>query len=239
MSAALAYSDKSVVSHYNDAIVIDGDLSEWDLSSAAVLSEPGQLLRDANQWENGDDLTASLSLAWDDTHIYLALSVLDDTPFMYREGFPPDWADTLVLHFATNPASDPNRTEYEASDFRISLIIDDYYWNTGIDRDMLTDTKGIDTVGDAGDEQVLDGYECAAVQIKTGYVFEAKIPFADFSNDQIPLLVPADGVTIGFDMSMFDLDFPCPGVATARMGWTATLASDTNPSAWGTLTFAK
>ena len=41
---------------------------------------------------------------------------------------------------------------------------------------MVADKKGIDTKGDAGDEQVLAGYEYDVKEFKGGYVFEAKIP---------------------------------------------------------------
>ena len=38
---------------------------------------------------------------------------------------------------------------------------------------------------------------------------------------------------------MFDLDFPCPGVATVRMQWAGTDTVDTDPSQWGSLTFCE
>ena len=38
---------------------------------------------------------------------------------------------------------------------------------------------------------------------------------------------------------MFDLDFPCPGVATVRMQASGSEEVDVNPSLWGTLTFVE
>ena len=119
------------------------------------------------------------------------------------------------------------------------MIIDDYLFNTVLDRDMVADKRGIETRGDYGDEQVLEGYECAVAETEGGYVFEAKIPLSNFSNERLPLLVPDDGMVIGFCISIFDLDFPCPGVATARMVWTRSADVDTRPSAWGSLIFKK
>ncbi|NLU42993.1 MAG: hypothetical protein GXX08_12425 [Firmicutes bacterium] len=236
--ACSAYSDYTVTCWRAPQVVaIDADLSEWNTSSAVVLNSESQLVRDANQWTDPLDLSAEVFLMWDADNLYLAAVVRDDTPFMYREGFPPDWADSIVLFFSTDPEADPNRSSYDSTDFRLTLIIDDYLFNTGLDREMVADKRGIETRGDAGDEQILDGYEYAIAEIDGGYIFEAKIPLSNFSNDQIPVLVPADGVEIGFDLSMFDLDFPCPGIATARMAWTGSAEADSDPSKWGRLIF--
>lgn len=72
-------------------------------------------------------------------------------------------------------------------------------------------------MGEDGDEQVLEGFECAVQEIEGGYTFECVIPWSNFSNENLPVLVPAAGMSIGFETGMFDLDFPCPGVATVRM----------------------
>lgn len=218
---------------------IDGSLAEWNTSSPAVLNVIEQVVRDPGQWTGPEDMSLDLYLMWDTENLYLAAKIMDDTPFMYREGFPPDMADSLVLFLSTDPAADTLRTEYTANDFRLTMVIDDYYYNTGIDRDMITDNKGFESVGADGDEQVLEGYECAIQEIEGGYTFEAKIPFANFSNENIAALTPEDGMTIAVDFGMFDLDFPCPGVATVRLQWCANADADVNPSLWGALSFCE
>ena len=219
-------------------ITIDGALDEWNLEEKAVLKEEEQLIRDPGQREDENDFSLDFYVMWDEENIYLAATILDDTPFMYREGFPPDMADTLVLLICTDPNADPERTEYVAEDFRVSMVIDDYYWNTGIDRDMIEDDKGFETIGEDGDEQVLEGYEAAVQEIEGGYTLEIKIPWENFSNENIPALVPEAGMVVSFDVGMFDLDFPCPGVATARIEWAGPSQDvDEDPSLWGTLTF--
>jgi hypothetical protein len=237
---ALAYSEQKVTAYKaTSAITIDGDLGEWNTTAPAVINQDVQVIRDKGQWTGTEDNSAEIYLMWDEENLYLAAKVMDDTPFMYREGFPPDLADSLVLFLSTNPDADPNRTEYEATDFRLTMVIDDYYFNTGIDRDMIADNKGYDTKGSDGDQQVLDGYECIDKEIEGGYIFESKIPLSNFANAQLPVLVPQAGMTVGLELSMFDLDFPCPGVATARIGWSANADIDTNPSQWGSVTFAE
>lgn len=237
---ALAYSGHEIVCHrLKGEFIADGELTEWSLTSAAVMDDEAQVVRDKGQWTGKDDISASVYMMWDEENLYLAAQVRDDTPFMYREGFPPDLADALVLFLNTDPSADPERSEYLPGDFRLTMVIDDYYFNTGIDRDMLSDNGGFETVGDEGDEQVLEGYECAVKETEGGYVFEAKLPLKNFSSDSIPVLVPVEQMTVGVEFSMFDLDFPCPGVATARIAWSGSALVDENPSVWGTMTFAE
>lgn len=235
---AEAYADLETTAWRVPAqITIDADLGEWNTSTPLVLDRAEQLVRDANQWTGTDDLSAKMYFMWDQDNLYLAGEVQDDTPFMYREGFPPDMADAMVLFFSTNPAADPARVKYEATDFRLVMIIDDYYFNTGLDRDMVENTCGLETKGDDGDDQILDGYEYAVKEIVGGYIYEAVIPWSNFANEQIPVLSPEAGMAIGFDFAMYDLDFPCPGVATVSMSWTGSTEGDTNPSTWGRLLF--
>ena len=241
MLAGCANAENAISAFKAQEITIDGDLSEWNLSSPAVIDAESQVVRDLGQWieKGAADCGLNVYVMWDEENLYLAASVTDDTPFMYREGFPPDMADALVLFLSTDPAADPTRTAYAANDFRLTMIIDDYYYNTGIDRDMVADNKGFESVGADGDEQVLDGYEACIAEIDGGYTFECVIPWKNFSNDQIAALAPEAGMTLKVEFGMFDLDFPCPGVATVRMQWSGTDTVDTDPSVWGKMTLCE
>ena len=238
----IAYAGSNTISAYKAAgLTIDGDLSDWNTSSPAVLNEEAQVVRDLGQWiELGAaDCSVEAYMMWDEQNLYLAAKIMDDTPFMYREGFPPDMADSLVLFLSTDPAADPARTAYAANDFRLTMIIDDYYYNTGIDREMVADQKGFESAGADGDAQVLEGYEACIQEIEGGYTFECVIPWSNFANDQIAVLAPQAGMTLGVDFGMFDLDFPCPGVATVRMQWAGTDTVDVDPSQWGSVTLCE
>lgn len=235
---ALAYGDLQIAAwKAPDDITIDAYLGDWNTSFPIVLNHADQLVRDANQWTGPEDLSARVYVMWDLANLYLAAEIQDDTPFMYREGFPPDMADAIVLYFSTDAEADPHRASYDATDFRLTMIIDDYLFNTGLDRDMVGNACGLETRGDGGDEQILDGYEYAVREVNGGYIYEARIPWANFANDQIPVLVPEAGMVIGFDLAMYDLDFPCPGVATVSMVWTGSDEGSTSPSTWGSLVF--
>ncbi|HBN97100.1 MAG TPA: hypothetical protein DDZ66_12450, partial [Firmicutes bacterium] len=88
---AEAYTDLEITAWKAPAhISIDADLGEWNTSTPLVLDHAEQLVRDSNQWTGTDDLSAKMYFMWDQENLYLAGEVQDDTPFMYREGFPPD-----------------------------------------------------------------------------------------------------------------------------------------------------
>mgnify|MGYP004637212007 CR=1 FL=1 len=156
--------------------------------------------------------------------------------------------DPLTTNLAV---ADPERTEYTATDWRIVQSAygykGEYEFFNYIDRDMIADTQGWDTQGEYGDEVVFDDYEAAIASIDGGIVWESKIPLHNLSNKSIAQLVPAAGMTIGFDFSILDVDLPCPGIHSLRMQYSSELdgrdrkpemhAVDTNPSLWATLTF--
>lgn len=238
--SAFAYSDTAALCYKApETVIIDGDLSEWNVSSPVTANTETQVVRDVGQWTGPEDCSFEVYMMWDENNLYLAATILDDTPFMYREGFPPDMADSLVIFFSTDANVDTDRTEYTAYDFRLTQIIDDYDYCNGIDRNMIADPLGFETMGEDGDMQVLEGFECAIAEIDGGYTYESVIPLPNFSNENIAQLVPQTGMSIGFELGMFDLDFPCPGVATVRIQACGSEDADTNPSLWGTLTFTK
>ena len=91
-----------------------------------------------------------------------------------------------------------------------------------------------------GGENVLEGYEVAATPTETGFIFEAVIPWVNFSNDEISVFVPKDQDTVNFNFAITDISYPCPGTEyIPQMAWTGTLDINTNPSLWGRMTFAE
>ena len=89
---ALAYTDNNIIAHRAPGdVTIDGNLGEWNTESAAVMNTAEQVVRDVGQWTDESDLSVQAYLMWDEENLYLGATILDDTPFMYREGFPPIW----------------------------------------------------------------------------------------------------------------------------------------------------
>ena len=201
--AALAYSDANLEAPRAKNVVIDGDLSEWDTSRCLRIDSEKQIVDQIEHWDGEADCSMEIYAMWDEENLYIAAKVWDDTPFVYREGFPLDELDAIILFFSTNPNADPNRTAYEATDWRIVQSTDEYDFFNYIDRDMIADNLGWETQGEYGDELVFDDYEAVTVRDKEmgGYIIESKIPLHKLSNDKIAQLVPAAGTTGGFDFS--------------------------------------
>ena len=238
-ASALAYSDKNLEAPKAKDVIIDGDLSEWDTSKSLKIDSLNQIIDQIEHWDGEADCSMEAYAMWDEDNLYIAMKILDDTPLVYREGFPLDELDAVIFFLST------------ATDWRIVQSAygykGEYEFFNYIDRDMIADTQGWDTQGEYGDEVVFDDYEAAIASIEGGIVWESKIPLHNLSNKNIAQLVPQAGMTIGFDFSILDVDLPCPGIHSLRMQYSSELdgrdrkpemhAVDTNPSLWATLTF--
>lgn len=250
-TSALAYADKNLEAPKAGEVVIDGALDEWDTARMLKIDSQGQIIDQIEHWDGEADCSMEVYAMWDEENLYLAMKILDDTPLVYREGFPLDELDAVIFFLSTDPNADPARTEYTVTDWRIVQSAygykDEYEFFNYIDRDMIADTKGWDTQGEYGDEVVFDDYEAAIATIEGGIVWESKIPLHNLANENIAQLKPEAGMTIGFDFSVLDVDLPCPGIHSLRMQYSSELdgrdrkpemhAVDTNPSLWATLTF--
>ena len=221
-------------------IVVDGILDEWDLTSPIVIKNPEQVIRDVNYWKGELDLSCTVYVMWDATNLYLAVEVNEDTPFGAIEMLALDGEDNFKLYISTDPTADPDRQTYVTNDFLLYLIVDNSYWDSAFDRSMVAKdllqrftTRGMD-----GGEDVLVGYEKAAVLSVTGFTYEAVIPWANFSNARIPVYTPAVGDSISFNFAITDIDYPCPGTEyIPQMAWTGDQSINYNPSTWGILVF--
>ena len=262
MGVAVA-EQAAATAHKAADFVIDGNLGEWNLNDPLVLDGGAvvtldaayaawnngdaeynsQLVRDEHFWNGPDDLSAKVYVAWDEEWLYIGADVTEDSIFGAIEMLPMDGMDNFQLYLSTNPADDPARTAYAANDFKVFLIIDGEYWDTAIDRSMVPkdNRKRFITQGMDGGENVLAaGYEVAAAQTTTGFIYEARIAWANFANNEIAQYTPVVGDTINFNFLITDISYPCPGTEyIPQMAWTGTVAIDTNPSQWGRLTFAE
>lgn len=217
---------------------IDGDLSEWNTSSPLILKDEAQLIRHGHAWKGPNDLSAEIYVMWDEENLYIAADIIEDTVFGAIAMLPIDGNDNIALYFSTDPAADPERTEYAATDWRVIMVMDNLYWDTGIDRSMVKDKKMFWSQGMDGGESVLKGYQAAAKETALGFTFEAKIPWNNFTNSSIPLYTPTVGDRISFNVVVTDIDYPCPGTEyVPQIAWTGDGSLMHDPSVWGILGF--
>lgn len=231
-----------ITAYKAEAVTIDGNLDEWKLDSPAVVKNAEQIIRDAVFWQGESDCSANFYLAWDETNLYMAAEVTEDTPLGAIEMLPIDAEDNLKLFISTDPAADPARTEYGMNDFLVYFVMNEGYWDTAIDRSMVPKesrgrfvSKGMD-----GGESVLEGYECAVSMTTTGFNWEAVIPWTCFSNENIPVYAPKAGDVLSCNFAITDISYPCPGTEyIPQMAWNGTQNINTNPGEWGSVTLAE
>ncbi|MBO4884158.1 MAG: hypothetical protein J5602_02485, partial [Clostridia bacterium] len=118
-TSALAYSDKNLEAPKAKDVVIDGDLSEWDTDKCLRIDSLNQIIDQIEHWDGEADCSMEVYAMWDEENLYIAMKILDDTPLVYREGFPLDELDAVIFFLSTDPSADPARTEYTATDWRI------------------------------------------------------------------------------------------------------------------------
>lgn len=223
-------------------ITVDGHLDEWNLESPIIVDDASQVIRDLSFWQGATDCSSKTYVMWDETNLYLAIDVMEDSPFGAIEMLPLDGEDNFKIYISTDPTADPNRTAYGTNDFLLYLIPDNQYWDSAFDRSMVEKDvrERFASVGMDGGQDVLEGYEKAAVKSTTGFIYEAVIPWVNFSNAKIPVYSPKAGDEIKFNFVITDISYPCPGTEyIPQMAWTGDMNINTNPSLWGTLVFAE
>ena len=118
--------------------------------------------------------------------------------------------------------------------------MDSQNWYTAIDRSMIEREQlgRFTSKGMEENEDILEGYEKKHTPTKDGFIFEAAIPWANFSNERIAQYVPAVGDTINLNFCITDNDYPFPNTqSSVQMSWCGTMEINKNPSLWGRVTF--
>ena len=93
---ACAYSEKNLEAPKAGEVVIDGDLSEWDTEKCLRIDSDNQIVDQIEHWDGAADCSVELYAMWDEENLYFAMKILDDTPLVYREGFPLDELDAAM-----------------------------------------------------------------------------------------------------------------------------------------------
>ena len=223
----------AIVAHKANGIVIDGDLSDWNRDSPAVVDQREQVVRDlltsggADYWGGPIDLSAIFYLAWDEEYVYFAADVTEDTPLGATADMRPmDEMDSLMLWISTNPESDINRTNYDTWDWMIQFLMNyeetmkyGEPMDTYIDRNMVAEKQRFVSLGqELGGSNVLPHYEPEVQETTLGFTFECRFAWADLSGENeltkrcpIEKYVPKAGDVLLCNFGISDIDYPCPG----------------------------
>lgn len=205
------------------APTIDGDLSEY--ADLDVYEIPF-----SNLWEGettGEaDLTGSFSAAYDDTFLYVAVEVVDDT--VVSNIAPNDikghWRSDSV-EITVDPMG-PGASEHTLTTFKTGIFPFDTEGNVQAERDADAN-QGVISIT-APDMQV------ASSETDSGYALEVAIPWNAVPGEVAP------GDTIGFNVLIYDCDNAGAAVGEncneARTAWSAWGQIQGTPRLWGHLT---
>lgn len=196
--------------------VIDGDLSEWGvLANSAEVVVYG-----ASNWSGSSDLSATFSLGWDTTNLYLAVSVRDDVYSQTQYGESIFRGDSVELLLDVALQSDRQHPKLSADDYQIGLSAGDLNGSKVAGQAYLW--FPIDRAGALSDAQIVG---TATVD---GYVLEAAVPWVFIG------VTPARLAYYGFALSVSDNDLY--GQASQQsMVSSAAGRMLNNPTTWGQL----
>jgi hypothetical protein len=180
---------------------IDGDLSDWNLSSMvpAVLDVQEQLYTGQTYWDGHEDCSGKFYLEWDDENIYIAAVVKDDRLSMNKIGTSIWNADAVEVFFSTLNAVSGHDEHYQ-----YGFNANEQKWNW--------------CNMDIGGQSEPDYLQVASSLTDEGYICEASIEYG-----QIQALDFSIGNTIGFHPVLDDTD---SGDRELQMTWTGRAAHD-------------
>ncbi len=182
---------------------IDGDLSDWPLTSLtpAVLDVQGQLYTGQTSWTNADDCSGQFYVLWDDDKIYMAVVVKDDKLSMNKSGGDIWNADAIEVFFAT---TDAIATHTATIHYQYGFNANNQKWNWC-------------NMDGSGSVQP-DYLQIASSKTGDGYICEASIEHGRLRSLQFTA-----GNAIGFHPVIDDTD---DGDREIQMTWTSREAHD-------------
>jgi hypothetical protein len=170
--------------------VIDGNLDEWELSTAIFVSEVGtQPLRDCS---------GVFYMMWDEANLYFAAKVYDHELVQGKEGDDIHMEDDVQFDLDLDREGDREIFEFTDDDFQLGFSPGDFHnegpelwgWNPGrgqrIERPQNSDI--------------------ASSEFHGGWIIEARIGLNEFNADLIGLEKFQEGMKIGFGRCINDYD---------------------------------
>lgn len=198
--------------------LIDGNLDEW---LDAPSFESRYLVYNADGWDGTDDVSATWRLAWDNSNLFVAVQVEDDTHVQTQRGNQIFRGDGISLQVDGDLEGDFS-PQLSADDFQINLSPGDFgsIAPSAFRFRGTSDGRAVDAPG--------HGIIIAGQQTGEGYILEAAIPWQDIG------LSPAAGLAIGAAFNVNDNDTPGTAVQEVMKSHVATRAFR-DPTSWGRL----
>jgi hypothetical protein len=217
-------------------ITIDGDINgaEWTGAQAMAVDQKRQMAGSgsAAQWTDVKDLSGTAKWKWDDTYIYLAADVTDDSRVNMIVADPAQWGslwqgDGFETYIQLDPY-DNKRTAYK--------IDRNYQWTLGVDADGNVGWKIFRATSTPNDILPPDIPDPAAntkvVKTATGYVIEARFPWASLPDVDKSLIPPKVGTGGAIGLAINDTDTPDSATRETQGSWNTKGDMWQNPSSF-------
>jgi hypothetical protein len=171
------------------APAIDGRLEDWPAAAPLAAVAPAHVLTDSRAHGGRDDVSATIRFAWDDSTLYVAGDIRDDS---VTAG---DAWDTDRINLVFDMADDATPLTYPRGDApRHTWLEDDYwvFWRFG--------GRGVRRYG-RHDLDPIPGARLATVRSAAGWRFEVALP-----REALPGFMPAPGQTARVQVYVTDGD---------------------------------
>ncbi len=237
-STSMLNADVPTITCYKDgaAVVVDGDLGEWDSMPQLNIIEIKPSTIDAtggNNWSvvDDNDVSGQAAVAWDDEYFYVMATVQDDVHDVASPNEGSWWERDGVSYFF-NLSNDKSGADWEDGDNSFTFDADpDYpagyavWWRKGLD---------------GGKEEIVTT-DVITIVVLTGangdYIIEGAIPMGEtgLGGNNNFFVSPYEGKTIGFSVLILDAD----GAGTGD-GWGQIMSAGDgdNQATWGNLIFS-
>lgn len=194
--------------------VIDGDLADWPATQAqpVAIGRPSFLLTDSASYHGDRDLSATIRFAWDDSTLYVAGEITDDS---ITSG---DSWDTERVNLVFDMKDDTSPVTYGTPNPTLDQWQEDDYWIF-----WRYGGRAVRRYGKTNLDPV-PGAELATRRTTAGWSFEVAIP-----RRALPGFVPFVGQVAGMQVFVTDGD----GEASAtELMWTAKWPYTADGIAW-------
>ena len=190
------------IPYLNREVALDGRLDEWAGAKTLRLNKANQVahLAGGPAWRGVDDLSATVHLAYDAAHFYIAAEVLDDEFVRERDGSHWHQGDAIELFFDLNLDDDRNvdrgtAVPFDEDDLQIFLMPLNPVRSWGIVAFETGLARGL-----PGGSAMTGVRVAHQVQPGRGYTVEAVIPFHNLPGFELGTR------EVGFNVAIDDCD---------------------------------
>jgi hypothetical protein len=206
---------------------VDADPAKWTAAGFTAQPIPAEA-RAQGEVAGPQEASGKFYVGYDDEALQVLVDVTDDTVVanIAPDDIKAHWRSTST-EIAIDPAP---RSENTLGAFKLGIFPTDTTGRVRACRDADANPGPVDEVD--------PGVKLASRRTPTGYVVEARIPFASLSPKGRPALRPVQGTRLGFDVILYHAGKKDAAIGEdinkARLAWAFHGGVWGRPLSWGT-----